>query len=101
MTTLGMLASWALALPAVLCLGLPVGRACGARGPSFVRVSLWSGLLIAACVVVALNLVTPLRSTTSVVALLVLAALCLVLGLGSRSARVRFRRGWRPLGPVA
>ncbi len=73
MQVVGVLGIWAVALPVVVALGLPVGLLAGRRGPQVIRAALWSGLAIVAAVVLVLHTWLPLRSGATVAILLVLA----------------------------
>lgn len=92
MQVLGVLGIWAVALPAVVAVGLPVGVLTGHRGPQIVRAALWSGLAVTTAVVLLVHTWLPLRSGLAVALLIGLA-----LGAGAwglARGRRRLVRGW-------
>jgi hypothetical protein len=100
----GVVGIWAVALPVVVALGLPVGLLAGRRGPQVIRAALWSGLAIAAAVVLLVHTWLPLRSGAAVAVLLALALAALAAGLagGRRRLVVGWTRPpWWVLAPAA
>jgi hypothetical protein len=88
------LATWLASVIGIVALGLPLARLAGRGRPLAVvlRSSLWWGLLVAAVLVLLLNLVVPLRSPT---AAWVVAGCAVVLGA---VGVMGLRRDRRPVG---
>lgn len=104
MQVAGILAIWAVALPLIIAIGLPVGVMAARRGPEMVRTALWSGIAIVAAVVVLLNTWLPLRSVAAVTLIVILAMAGAAWGIAR--GRRRLAQGWSlphwwVLGPAA
>ncbi|MDQ5975660.1 MAG: hypothetical protein QG661_2869, partial [Actinomycetota bacterium] len=92
--TVLVLATWLASVIGIVALGLPLARLAGPGQPlgTVLRSSLWWGLLVAALLILVLNLVVPLRTSTAAWVVVGAVVVLGVLGIA------RLRRDGRPIG---
>jgi len=79
------------------CLGTPLVRLVGVKGPLALRLSLVVGTAFLTLIAVATNLFFPARSGPTILVLLVLSSVCVATSLGSSRVRGLFFSGWRQM----
>lgn len=92
--TVLVLATWLASVIGIVALGLPLARLAGPGQPlgTVLRSSLWWGLLVAVLLILVLNLVVPLRTSTAAWVVVGAVVVLGVLGIA------RLRRDGRPIG---
>ena len=58
--------TWILIVLLAVATGLPIARLLGAKGPTALRIALWTGLGFMTALIVLIGLVVPLRGLTAV-----------------------------------